>query len=156
MHIVKKKFSVKVFVALTIFIFFVTFSFTAYYIHDQKKALIDELVLKGNLLAGILAHASRIGVFSENEALLQGPMEGILHQEGVLDVTIFNSECELLTARKVSPAEDDRKSAKADGNRVKNMLQKIEMDPSPLYRKVNGNLEFWSPVMSVSDYFIQA
>lgn len=155
MNIVKEKFGVKVFVALTLFIFIVSLSFTAAYIYDQKNALTDGLVKNGKLLAGILADASRIGVFSENDELLKDPIDGIFHQEGVLEVAIFNFEGQLLTTRKMPPTENHRKSVKANLNREKNIFQKIETDRSPLYKEVNGDLEFWSPVMSESGYFIQ-
>ena len=97
---IKEKFGIKVFVALTVFIFIISFSFTAFYIHDQKKSLTDTLIVNGKLLAGILAGTSRIGVFSENERLLKDPVEGVFHQKEALEVSVFNLDGNLLIARK--------------------------------------------------------
>ena len=87
-----ENFGIKVFAAFTLFIFIISFSFTSFFIHRQGKSLRESLIKNGRLLARILAHNSRIGVFSENEELLRGPVEGIFQQEGVLEVSVFNLE----------------------------------------------------------------
>lgn len=155
MNPIKEKFGVKVFVALTIFIFIISFSFTAFYIHDQKQSLTGRLIKNGKLLAGILANTSRIGVFSENERLLKDAAKGIFHHGGVLKVAIFNSEGELLHTRKKTGKGKYRKSVNAETNLGKSIFEKIRTNKSSSYQEVNGILEFWSPVMSDSGYFME-
>ncbi len=151
--VIKKKFAVKVFVAFTILIFIISFSFTAFYVHHQYRSLTDTLIKNGKLLAGILAYNSRIGVFSENEALLKDPVEGIIVQEGVLEVSIFNSEGVLLNRQERHGVNRDSKLFNKDGGLSKKALEKIKANKSPFYIDGGGILEFWSPVISDSGYF---
>lgn len=92
----KKKFSIKVFFTLTVIICLISTSFTIINIHHQSKTLTNHLIQNGKLLTEILAYNSRIGVFSENEELLRDIVDGIFHQKGVLEVTVFNPEGKLL------------------------------------------------------------
>jgi len=91
-----EKFGVKLFALFAAFIIVVSFSFTVFFIDHQRQSLHDTLINKGQLLARVLAFSSRIGVFSENEGLLKDPIEGILCQEGVVEVSIFNQQGDLL------------------------------------------------------------
>lgn len=110
-----ENFGIKVFAAFTLFIFIISFSFTSFFIHRQGESLRESLIKNGRLLARILAHNSRIGVFSENEELLRGPVEGIFQQGGVLEVSVFNLEGELLTKQERPQARTSGKSVKGDG-----------------------------------------
>src|SRR4030042_63392 len=85
-----ENFSVRVFTAFAILICLISFSFAAFFIHHESTSLRDAAITRGHLLSGILAHSVRIGVFSENEKLLEEPVEGILRQEGVLGVAVFD------------------------------------------------------------------
>lgn len=152
MKIIKEKFGIKVSVALTVFIFIISFSFTAFYIHDQRKSLTDTLITNGKLLAGILSDTSRIGVFSENETLLKDPVEGVFHQKEVLEVSIFNLDGNVLIARK-RPEMREQENPLVNGRKPdKSILEIIKMERLPVEIEVNDHMEFWSPVMSNSGF----
>ena len=118
-----ENFGIKVFATFTLFIFAVSFSFTSFFIHHQRKSLRDTLIKNGKLLARILARNSRIGVFSENEALLKGPVEGVFQQEGVIGVSVFNPEGDLLTKRERSEIRTPGKSVKVDGGSMNRIFE---------------------------------
>ena len=147
-----ENFGIKVFASFTLFIFFISFSFTSFFIHRQSKSLRDTLIKNGRLLARILAHNSRIGVFSENEELLKSPVEGIFQQEGVLEVSVFNLEGELLTKRERSEIRTPEESVKGDGGSRNKIFEKMKESLSPFYLEGNSRVEFWSPVISGSGY----
>ena len=147
-----ENFGIKVFASFTLFIFVISFSFTSFFIHRQSKSVRDTLIKNGRLLAKILAHNSRIGVFSENEELLKSPVEGIFQQEGVLGVSVFNLEGELLTKRQSSEIRTPGKSVKGDGRSRNKIFEKMKESFSPFYLEGNSRVKFWSPVISGSGY----
>lgn len=148
----KENFGIKVFAAFALFIFAVSFSFTFFFIHHQGKSLRDTLIKNGTLLARILARNSRIGVFSENEELLKGPVEGIFQQEGVLEVSVFNPEGELLARREGPEIRAPGKSVKGEGVSRNRISEKIRESSSPSYLEGDRRVQFWSPVMSGAGY----
>ena len=147
-----ENFGIKVFATFTLFIFIISFSFTSFFIHRQGKSLRESLIKNGRLLARILAHNSRIGVFSENEELLRGPVEGIFQQGGVLEVSVFNLEGELLTKQERPEIRTPGKSVKGDGMSRNGIFEKLKKSFSPFYLEGNSKVEFWSPVISGSGY----
>src|SRR4030042_780958 len=124
-----ENFAVRVFTAFAILICLISFSFTAFFIRHESTSLRDAVITRGHLLTGILADSVRIGVFSENEKLLEGPVEGILKQEGVLGVAGFDLGGGLLKG-----------------------VGKVERESprtiSPYYLEHRNTFQFWSPVTS--------
>lgn len=147
-----ENFGVRVFAAVAILISLISFSFTAFFIYNESKSLTDTAIDRGNLLAGILAHSARIGVFSENEKLLEVPVEGVLQQEGVLEVAIFNLKGRLLKKAEKSGSRSPDKSAKGDGEARKKIFERLR-EPGTSYRLEEGDrFQFWSPVASGFGY----
>jgi signal transduction histidine kinase len=147
-----EKFGIKLFFIFTIFIFTISFSFTVLFIHHQSKSLTDTLINNGRLLARILSHSSKIGVFSENEKLLKDPVEGIFQQKGVLEVSVFNQRRELLKKQERPGIRNREESIKGDGRSRDKILLKLKESRSPLYLEDGDKLEFWSPVFSGAGY----
>ena len=152
LKIFHEKFGIKIFTIFTVFIFVISFSFTVFFIHHQSKSLTNSLIQNGNLLAGILAYNSRIGVFSENKELLKDPVAGIFQQKEVLEVLIFNSELELLKKQERPGIKTPKESVKLDGRNKSRIFDKLEKHRSPFYRESKNKLKFWSPVNSGSGY----
>lgn len=152
LKIFHEKFGIKVFAAFTVFIFVISFSFTVFFIHHQSKSLTDSLIKNGKLLAGILAYNSRIGVFSENKELLNEPVAGIFQQEGVLEVSVFNPEGELLKKQERPGIRTPKESVKSDGRNRDKIFEELKKHRSSFYLEGNDKLEFWSPVMSGSGF----
>ena len=94
-----ENFAVRIFIASASLIAILSFSFITLFIQHESKSIKDSLVNKGTLLAGILAQSTRIGVFSENEKLLEDPMEGVFQQQEVLAVSVFNLSGDRLKTR---------------------------------------------------------
>ena len=98
---------------------FISSSFTGFFYHQQRQVLTDALFRKGELLAGILALNSRVGVYSENKALLTDPVEGIFQQKEVLDVAVFNAGGELLIKKsRFNTGSDEAPKPRFFGNAV--------------------------------------
>jgi signal transduction histidine kinase len=139
-----EKFGVKLFALFAAFMIIVSFSFTVFFIDHQRQSLHDSLMNKGQLLARVLAFSSRIGVFSENENLLKGPIEGILRQEGVMEVSILNLQGDLL-----------RQQARPGTVIRKEPTQGVEVIPLGVresgasgYLEDTHTVHFWSPVLA--------
>jgi signal transduction histidine kinase len=152
MSIIFEKFGVKIFLAFATLIFFVSFSFAAHYIHHQSGFLTDTLIKDGRLLAGILAYNSRIGVFSENGALLENPIEGIFQHKDVLAVSVFTLKGELLKHRQkpggISNGGSTDKTATVDSG----IFEKLQSSQMGFHLEHKRYFEFWSPVLSGTGY----
>ena len=151
-----ENFRIKVFASFFVFIFVMSLAYSAVFINDQKKYMTRDLLKNGSLLAGILAHNLRIGVFSENESLLDNPIEAVFQQEGVFEVSVFNHEGELLKNRKKPGSMFIEGSVKEDdGRSAKRILEKLNEISSPYYIEGIKKIEFWSPVISGSNYTME-
>jgi len=151
----KENFGLKVFATFMIFIFVMCFSFTTFFIHHQSRSMTDTLIKKGKLLTGILAHNSRIGVFSENKGLLKDPVEGVFEQEEVREVCVFNQEGKLLKKQVVPGATAGNESVREDERSRSELFEKLRGSGSSLYLEGNDRLEFWSPVISSPGYSME-
>ncbi|UCC40679.1 MAG: hybrid sensor histidine kinase/response regulator, partial [Candidatus Aminicenantes bacterium] len=151
----RRKFGIKVFALFTIFIFVISSSFTAFFIHHQSKSLTDTLIKNGKLITRILAHNSRIGVFSENEKLLKDPVDGVFQQEEVLEVSVFNLEGTLLKKQERPEKRRPVTLVKGLGERRNKILEDLKTSLSPFCLEVHDRLEFWSPVISGSGYSME-
>lgn len=147
-----ESFGIKIAAGFILSVFVISIAFTAFYIHHQQKTLTDALVDNGRMLAGILAHNSRIGVFSENDSLLEDPVDGVFQQQEVMEVSLFNLEGRLLKKQERpglellgETGEEDRKNRDA----IFTELREREM---ALYLESGDRLEFWSPVISSSGF----
>ncbi|MDP2645447.1 MAG: HAMP domain-containing protein [Desulfobacterales bacterium] len=109
----------------------------------------DTLKQNNLLLAGILAYNSRIGVFSENEELLENPIEGIFQQKETEAVSIYNTNGELLKERRRTGSENANRTA---GEMKAKILDIFKTSTSPYYFENKDTMEFWSPVIASSGY----
>jgi signal transduction histidine kinase/CheY-like chemotaxis protein len=152
LRMVNENFSIKVFTAFTVFIFVISSSFTAFFIHNQSKFLTDTLIKNGKLLAGVLAHNSRIAVFSEDEELLIDSIGGVLQQEEVVEVSVFTEQGKLWKTLERSGIKTLEKSAKGEEMNRNKILEQLKDSMSSFYLEKGDKLEFWSPVTSGSGY----
>ena len=151
----KEKFGVKLFVVFVVFILIVSFSFTVFFIQHERGSLRHSLINKGELLARILSFSSRIGVFSENDELLKDSIEGILRQDGVLEVSVFNAQGDLLRKQE-RPGIENPVEATGAGEREWNEIpQRLRRSRAPVYLEGKHTLQFWSPVFAGSAYSME-
>ena len=148
----KEHFAAKVFAAFAILMFAISLSFTAFFINRQGTSMRSDLLTKGVLLSRLLAYNSRIGVFSENKDLLQDPIIGIVQQEDVLKVSLYNGKGELLAAQEKSGTkmplivQDNEKASKED------IVKQVKGRGSAYTVDYNDCLDLWCPVVSQSSY----
>lgn len=148
----RESFGVRVFAVFASLIAVISISFTAFLIYSERESLTDTLIKEGKLLANTLAHSSRIGVFSENNVLLEDPLRGVLMQEGVLEASVFNLKGDLLKKEErpgVLGQEESTRDHTETGNRN---LSNVEKYVSPFYVEQNGTFQFWAPVLSSSEF----
>jgi PAS domain S-box-containing protein len=150
-----ENFGIKVFAIFILFFFIISSCFTSFFIHHQSKCLKDTLIKNGKLLTRILAHSSKIGVFSENEELLKVPVEGVFQKEGVLEVFVFNLEGGLLAKQERAKIRGPGESVKRDKMSMNRIFDKIKESMSLFYLEGNSKVEFWSPVVSRSGYSME-
>src|SRR5512135_1371106 len=92
----RESFSMKAFLNFTVFITIMALSFTLFFIVQQRRSLRNELIKKGALLTEFFAYSSRIGVFSENDELLEGSVRGLMQNKEILSASICASDGRLL------------------------------------------------------------
>jgi PAS domain S-box-containing protein len=148
----KEKFAIKVFVAFAILMFAISLSFTAFFINRQGNSMKDALIRNGRLLSKLLAHNSRIGVFSENKELLNDPIDGVIQQEDVLKVSLYNEKGELLLERAKPGINMPGKRQGEDASLNAEIFRIIKEKSLTYTSEYDEWLEFWSPVVSVSNY----
>ena len=88
----RESFGLRIFMIFTTSIFLLVAAFTFFFFQYQSSTLTRHLTQRGLLISQILAHSSKIGVFSENAALLTSLGEGILQQSDVYEVSIYNRQ----------------------------------------------------------------
>ena len=148
MKILRKKFAFKIFSASVLLIFIISVSFTTIFILQQRKTLTDALIENGRLLTEVLAYHARVGVFSENEALLKDPVEGVFEQEGVLDVSVYNSKGKLLKRKK----RTERGKGKSPGAGEGSVFQPLRKSDSFHYVENADSVAFWSTIASGAQF----
>lgn len=149
---VNENFGIKIFVTFVVFMFIVAFCLITFFVHYESKSLTDKLLTNGKLLAGMLARNSRLGVFSENENLLEDPVAGVFRQEQVLEASIYNLKGELLKRRERPGMSLAAEFVKGKQGSRREIFAKLKESLKPFYLENGKRVEFWSPVLSASGY----
>ncbi|GEM_PF-1470535 len=145
-------FAAKVLVIFIALLVIITLVFTTVSVRQQNQSLKDALLRNGNLLSKLLAYNSRIGIFSENKELLKNPVDGVIQQEDVLKVSLFNQDGELLIETIKPGTGIQSESEKEDPAVLKRIIDNIRVSGLPYTGDHDEWMEFWSPVVSASDY----
>ncbi len=144
----RESFGLRIFMIFTVCIFLLVAAFTFFFFQYQRNALTLHLTQRGLLISQILAHSSKIGVFSENETLLTALGEGIMEQPDIYAVSIYNRQGKLLK---------DLKSASFDSNQTdsgKTEPDQATLSPEafqselPFFRNASRSFIFFAPVLS--------
>lgn len=69
--------------------------------YQIKKIMLENFIKQGIILAKNLAHNSRYGVFTEDRAILDELVLGMLQVEEVINVTILNSDGKILVQKNI-------------------------------------------------------
>ncbi|MGD9159995.1 MAG: sensor histidine kinase [Desulfobacteraceae bacterium] len=149
---INEHFSIKLFVVFGIMALLISFFFTGFYVFHQSKFLNTSIINKGIFQVGVLAHNSRIGVFSENEEFLNAPVEAIFQQDEVLEVLVFNLDGQILKKQKRIKNGGDNRFTERDDLDTTSMLTRIKETMQSLYIESRDGFEFWAPIVSRSSY----
>jgi len=144
-----RDFSAKILLVFLLFTSFISFAFTAIFIHQQGKALKGTLLKHGTTLSRMLAYNARIGVFSESASMLRDPVAGALQQTGVREVSIFNlKQNPLVTQTKTRGTFTEGGPAGEERWKGHPAFRRIMQSGSPLFLETGDSVEFWSAVFS--------
>ncbi len=149
----KENFTAKIFIAIALLIIIISVSFTTFFINQQMKDIKESLIKEGELLTRMLAHSGRLGVFAENENLLKDPVEGIMQNGNVVRVRVFNYEGTLLKDQRKQVWKSYHESVHNENPHLWNVISLLKASNEPYYFQDKDYFEFWSPVITDSEYF---
>lgn len=147
-------FASKIFVVIILLILFLSFSFTAFFVHNQWKSLTDVLLRQGEVLAKSLAYTARLGVFADNPELLTDPVDGVLQNNEVLWVSIYNFNGKLLAEKSKGGEQEPKNNLLLENKEKQEIFSRLKKTGSTqsLSRGLD-TLEIWAPVIAGARYF---
>ncbi len=146
-------FAAKIFLVIILLVLFLSGSFTVFFVHNQLKSLTDVLVREGEVLARSLAYTVRLGVFAENRNLLKDPVDGVLLNDEVRQVSVYNSKGKLLEEKRKGGVEAPKYISLLNNKQKQDLFNRLRRTNSTQY--VNRGfdaLEVWAPVRAGSRF----
>ncbi len=143
-----RNFGSRIFYLFAVFILIISVSFTVFIIYQQSKTLNENLKSEGRLLANLLAYNSRLGIFAENEEMLQTPVEGIVRHKEVILVQVFTADGRELKTMGSLEKENPGK----DYPKLQDRTLFISAKSGPVFFDGNGIVDFLAPVVSSEGY----
>jgi|GEM_PF-850103 len=141
---IRGSFRAKVFFSFVASMFFIALCFDLVSIHMQKQALEADLVSDGTVLARILAHNVRLGVFAENPQQLEVPVQAFSRVEGVVEVSVLGVDGRQLLDHHPARRSGDAHSLAATPDTA--FLEQVKAMSAPLFRQEKEFFTFWAPV----------
>lgn len=103
----------------------------------EKRSLQEQ----GEMLAGILAKNTMVGVYSENEQILRDMTESIINLKNVAAVMIYNADVKLLYEKRIHPSDFEKVSIPVTA------VSTLNTDQALSTRESINDFEFLMPVM---------
>lgn len=145
----RERFGAKVFGVFALFIVVISCCFTVLLLRHQTQSLTEGLIAQGELFVQLLAHSSRLGVFSENQDLLKDNIQGVVQNREIVAAAVFDADGKLL--RESAKLENQNiQSSDNEGQRA--IFSELKRNSSPLRIERTYGLEFWAPVLSTVAY----
>lgn len=146
-------FAAKIFLVIICLILVMSVAFTAFFVHNQRKSQTDVLVRQGEVLAKLLAYNARLGVFAENPELLKDPVDGVMQNNEVLQVSIISLSGKLLKEHRKKGSGQPGKDFSLNGKEMQDIFNRLKNNRNLLYVwSGSDTLESWAPVTSGSRY----
>lgn len=146
-------FAAKIFFVIILLVLFLSVSFTAFFVHTQMKSLTDVLVREGEVLATSLAYTVRLGVFAENRDLLKDPVDGVLLNNEVMQVSVYTSSGKLLEEKRKAGEETRKVASPLNTKEKQDLYNRLRKYGSTQYiNRDFDTLEIWAPVRAGSRY----
>lgn len=125
-RIVRKRFGVQVFLSIAALVLLLTTLTMILLTRVQNTTMISKLENSSILIAQMLAYQVRIGLFAENDAMLDSPMESSFQNEMVLSVSLFDHQGELVAEKNRSDGSASKPETEGFSDFIDNVGQKIE------------------------------
>ncbi len=142
-YALRNSFSAKIILILIVIMVCMAFLFDFILISVQKKTYHSTLNAQGTTLVRMLAHTIRLAVFAENEEELLAPVEGLLLQDNVVEVVIWNKEGMVLLQKTKDPTGKFRINAKSED--IQAVLTNLDNNGPP-GRETEENFIYWGQV----------
>ena len=95
-HVLKESFGLKMLSAFIAVIIVTLSVFTLYEAFREGKKVEKGLREQGEMLAGVLAHDSLVGVFAENGGLLKDSVQGVMGLKDVTAISVYSADLKVL------------------------------------------------------------
>ena len=145
---VQENFSIKFFLSFTLVMLAMSFLLASLFIHHQGTVLRRHLDQEGKMVADMLSYNSRLGVYSENKAMLDDISNGAFNQKNILAVAVYNKDRESLIVKSRHP----------ESGRIELLLEKCrqinfyDRDQNLIMLETTDEIEYWVPVYSRPQY----
>ncbi|MGB5686334.1 MAG: ATP-binding protein [Candidatus Electrothrix sp.] len=106
--VLPKSFSTKIFLLLIVTMVCMASIFNIVLISIQKKTYKTSYDAHGATLIRLLAHSIGLAIYTENKDEMRAPVLGLLQQDDVLEVVIWNTDGEVLLQRAKDPTKNLR------------------------------------------------
>lgn len=147
-----KRFSLKVFLAVTSLIITISVLFTLFDYWSQRMTFVEDLRSRGEVMIRLLAYSSRLAVFSENERMLNEAMQGALVQQDVVSLSMFRADGTVLKHRRGENLPVLALQQKKEENSPEKIIERIKQSFSQSSYSIvldfPESIEFWAPVLS--------
>lgn len=142
---VREKIAVRTFIRISVLVVAISASYTAFFIMQQKRLLIDAMEREGESLARLLAHEVRLCMFVENTDTCSKTINGVIDHDNIVCVALHTPAGEsLLRMTKQGLKADDslcRRLPEMTGASSGGAVETIVSDDK------GGAVEFWSSVV---------
>gem|GEM_PF-2192177 len=127
--------------AFIVVIVVVLTAFTLFAVIREGQKENRSLQEQGEMLAGILAKNSMVGVYSENKQILRDMTESIISLKNVVAVIIYNADLKILLVKRINPSDLEGVSIPGSAVSALNTGQSLSVSESM------KDFEFIMPVM---------
>lgn len=120
----------------------ITIAITSVLVMSQSRTVKEHLINEGYMLSQLLSESSKTWVFAENREFLKETASGVVAQEHVIGLVIYNAQRKAIysdfKAEKSIPDIDKAREAMPEG---------VSPSVSPEYTEGSESLDFYAPVL---------
>jgi signal transduction histidine kinase/HAMP domain-containing protein len=117
-------------------------------IYDHRQLATTEFLKRGQAMAGNLAYSSELGVFTEDQQLLEASLRGVTGDPDVAYVAIYGEDGRMLTRG----GDDELRVEGVSDALVENEQARLAQERHPFSKRVVGPggdfIEFLAPILS--------
>lgn len=142
-------FAAKIFLVIILLIVVLSIAFTGFFVHHQWRSRNEQLIHQGETIAKLLAYNVRLGVFAENPEMLKDPVEGVLQNNEVIQVSVYTQTGRLLKEVFKGGVDKREKASLFSAQGPRDILSRIKRAGGVMsVNRSPDTLESWAPVVS--------